>query len=68
MKGDIDKTLDKGKCAEKNGKTACDLQSHTFHNVHAGGVKVAFTERVDSKPKDHRPVGIITAFYYNCGC
>ncbi|MFJ9411529.1 hypothetical protein [Streptomyces sp. NPDC101393] len=68
MKADIDKTLDQGKCTEKSGKTTCVLQSHTFRNVHANGMKTAFTERVDSRSKDHRPVGIITAFYYNCGC
>jgi hypothetical protein len=35
---------------------------------HASAMKVVFTERVDSRSKDHRPVGIITAYYYNCGC
>ncbi|MFD7298587.1 hypothetical protein ACFV9W_35355 [Streptomyces sp. NPDC059897] len=68
MKRDIDKTLDRGKCASKGSKTTCKLQSNTFSNVRAGAMKVVFTERVDSRSKDHRPVGIITAYYYDCGC
>ncbi|MFB6844706.1 hypothetical protein ACFCXS_07560 [Streptomyces sp. NPDC056373] len=68
MKQDIDKTLDRGKCKTAGSKITCNLQSHTFRNVNASAMKVVFTERVDSRSHDHRPVGIITAYYYNCGC
>ncbi|WP_434591794.1 hypothetical protein [Streptomyces sp. A5-4] len=68
MKKDIDKTLDRGKCVPNGSKTNCTLKSNTFSNTRAGAMKVVFTERVDSKSKDHRPVGIITAYYYDCGC
>ncbi|WP_220211959.1 hypothetical protein [Streptomyces sp. WELS2] len=68
MKQDIDKTLDRGKCAPSGSKSTCKLDSHTFRNPNASGMKVVFTERVDSRSKDHRPVGVITAYYYNCGC
>ncbi|MEV6357829.1 hypothetical protein [Streptomyces hydrogenans] len=35
---------------------------------HAGGMKVVFTERADSRSRDRGPVGIITAYSYGCGC
>ncbi|MEV0849416.1 hypothetical protein AB0J21_26675 [Streptomyces sp. NPDC049954] len=68
MKLDIDSTLDRGKCGAKGSKTTCKLESHTFRNINAGGMKVVFTERVDSRSKDHRPVGVITAYHDDCGC
>ncbi|WP_144387107.1 hypothetical protein [Streptomyces sp. SAJ15] len=68
MKADIDSTLDRGKCETKGSKITCKLRSHTFRNIHANAMKVVFTERVDSRSHDHRPVGIITAYYYDCGC
>ncbi|MEU2120150.1 hypothetical protein ABZ567_31975 [Streptomyces sp. NPDC016459] len=68
MKRDIDKTLDRGVCAASGSKTTCNLRSNSFSNPRAGGMKVVFTERVDSRSGDRRPVGIITAYYYGCGC
>ncbi|MFF4323245.1 hypothetical protein [Streptomyces sp. NPDC001568] len=68
MKQDIDKTLSRGRCSASGSKTTCDLSSRTFSNPRAGGMKVVFTERVDSRSKDRRPVGVITAYYYGCGC
>ncbi|MFG3105114.1 hypothetical protein ACGFZL_31990 [Streptomyces sp. NPDC048182] len=68
MKLEIDRTLDSGKCSTASGKTTCDLLSHTLHYSHAGGMVAVFTGRVDSRSHDGRPVGIITAYYYGCGC
>ncbi|MEU8539537.1 hypothetical protein AB0C52_05970 [Streptomyces sp. NPDC048717] len=68
MKQDIDKTLHRGKCTTSGSKITCKLNSHTFRNTNASGMAVVFTERVDSRSKDRRPVGVITAYYYNCGC
>ncbi|SCE32999.1 MULTISPECIES: hypothetical protein [unclassified Streptomyces] len=68
MKQDIDKTLWRGKYTASGSAVACKLDSRTFRNPYAGGMKVVFTERVDSRSKDRRPVGVITAYHYNCGC
>lgn len=72
MKIDIDKTLDRGTCKEegppKNRKTTCNLRSNTFKNHNAKAMKVIFAHRVDRDSGDGRPVGIITAYYTECGC
>ncbi|MDX2391106.1 MULTISPECIES: hypothetical protein [unclassified Streptomyces] len=44
-------------------------QVRTSHFVSAKPMPAVWTERVNSRSKDLRPLGVITASsYYGCGC
>ena len=56
---DLADTLEFGKCTYQKSNNSYQCLYDSTH----GNVIAIFTERVDSRSKDGRPVGIITAYY-----